>query len=267
MDPPPRAIPKVISGLDDVVPGSLEEISRLYQPVFDRLVPVSKPEVAEMVKLYENCQRMMAIAYANEMSDACAPHGINPFEVAKAASSKPFGYLPINPSLGVGGHCIPVNPYYLLSNSEFPLLRAATEKMASRPDDLAHSILRRFEEGSATDSDSDSDSGNLFSGATAFRPRILVVGVGFKAGQSHLVNSPALQLATALQKSNKADVMFVDPLVEQSAVPHVPRLHERHWKVRTLQTFDVVVLAVKQPGLDLSLLQDLQGVRVESWCP
>jgi len=131
--PPARSIPKVVSGLDDCVPGSLDRIARLYGKVFDQVVKVSRPEVAEMTKLYENCQRMMAIAYANEMADACIPHGIDPFEVASAAATKPFGYLPITPSLGVGGHCIPVNPFYLFSNCDFPLLRAATEKMLNRP--------------------------------------------------------------------------------------------------------------------------------------
>src|SRR5438046_566804 len=102
-----------------------------------------------MTKLYENCQRMICIAYANEMADACIAHGISPFEVCSAAATKPFGYLPFSPSLGVGGHCIPVNPYYLFSSlgpqrlqpsaigatdsGSFPLLRAATEKMWSRP--------------------------------------------------------------------------------------------------------------------------------------
>ncbi|KXJ84899.1 hypothetical protein Micbo1qcDRAFT_128895, partial [Microdochium bolleyi] len=111
-EPPAFAIPKIISGLDDVVPGSLASIARLYSAAFDRIVPVSKPEVAEMTKLYENCQRMMCIAYTNEMADACGPHGIDPFEVVEAAASKPFGYMPYTPGPGVGGHCIPVNPYY-----------------------------------------------------------------------------------------------------------------------------------------------------------
>jgi UDP-N-acetyl-D-mannosaminuronate dehydrogenase len=71
--------------------------------VFKQVVTVSKPEVAEMMKLYENCQRMMCIAYANEMADACVGHGIDPFEVCSAAATKPFGYMPYTPSLGVGG--------------------------------------------------------------------------------------------------------------------------------------------------------------------
>lgn len=107
----------------------------MYSTVFDRVIPVTKPEVAEMMKPYENCQRMMCIAYANEMADACIPHGIDLYEVCDAASTKPFGYMPYSPD--VGGHCIPVNPFYLLASSNFPLLRSAAESMGSRPARLA----------------------------------------------------------------------------------------------------------------------------------
>lgn len=80
-EPPVKSIPKIISGLDDILPGSLDAINRIYSTIFDNVVTVSKPEVAEMMKLYENCQRMVCIAYANEMADACIPHGIDPYEV------------------------------------------------------------------------------------------------------------------------------------------------------------------------------------------
>jgi nucleotide sugar dehydrogenase len=104
------SIPKIISGFDDITAGSLASIKEIYSDAFDHIVTVSKPEVAEMVKLYENCQRMVNIAYVNEMADACFPHGIDPYEVCSAASTKPFGYIPFTPGLGVGGPCIPCNP-------------------------------------------------------------------------------------------------------------------------------------------------------------
>ena len=106
MQPPVNSIPKIVSGLDDVVPGSLDAIMSIYEPVFDNVVPVSMPEVAEMTKLFENCQRMICIAYANEMADACASHGIDPYEVSRAAATKPFGFVPYQPGPGLGGHCI-----------------------------------------------------------------------------------------------------------------------------------------------------------------
>ncbi|PHH76888.1 hypothetical protein CDD80_1148 [Ophiocordyceps camponoti-rufipedis] len=251
-DPPPQAIPKIISGLDDISPGSLSAIYSLYASVFDRVVPVSKPEVAEMTKLYENCQRMMCIAYANEMADACLPHRIDPFEVCQAAATKPFGYMPYLPGVGVGGHCIPVNPHYLLSNSAFPLLAAASEAMARRPAVIADRIIERIERRGKRSS--------------CERARVLVVGVGFKAGQSTLSNSPGLSLAQRLSESNMVDVCFADPLVRQDEVPSIARLADGDWRRETLSGFDVVVVTIRQLGLDLTLLDGLDGVDVEWWC-
>lgn len=101
--PPFEMIPKVISGLNDITPGSVESIKALYSTVFHTIVPVTCPEVAEMTKLYENCQRMINIAYANEMADACGHLGIDPLEVSRVAATKPFGYQAYTPGLGVGG--------------------------------------------------------------------------------------------------------------------------------------------------------------------
>jgi len=98
-----ESIPKIVSGLDDIAPGSLHSIFKLYSTAFEKVVQVSSPEVAEMTKLYENCQRMVNIAYVNEMADACRSLGIDPLEVCAAASTKPFGYQPYTPGLGVGG--------------------------------------------------------------------------------------------------------------------------------------------------------------------
>ena len=251
--PPAHAIPKIVSGLDDVVPGSLDAIQRLYSSAFEQVVTVSKPEVAEMMKLYENCQRMVCIAFANEMADACIPLGIDPFEVCEAAKTKPFGYMPFTPGLGVGGHCIPVNPYYLLSNSDFPLLRDASERMRSRPGDIARRAVERLY---AT------PRGDLP------RPRVLVVGIGFKPGQSHLANSPGLELAKTLLLTDKVDVAWADPLVKQEAVPQIRRLAEEDWTLDALEhNYDLIIVALRQYGVDFEVLHQLQGVEVEMWCP
>ncbi|KAI1631252.1 hypothetical protein F4809DRAFT_654176 [Biscogniauxia mediterranea] len=314
-EPPVRAIPKIVSGLDDIVPGSLDAITRLYSPVFDLIIPVANPETAEMTKLYENCQRMICIAYANEMADACVGHGINPYEVCKAAASKPFGYLPFSPGLGVGGHCIPVNPYYLLANNSFPLLQAATEKMWQRPSEIGQrTIDALFEEStqsgetpsrpgfakqdSAIDISADEEgsrdnnySNNLADEnavmeaqavtsdiptptmnsastvhAVVSRPRVLVVGVSFKAGQSTMSNSPGIKLIQKLADSGRVEVMFADALVEQSAIPQVPRLDMDDWSKENLETFDMIVVAFKQVGMDFSVLDQLETVKIQMWC-
>lgn len=263
VEPPASAIPKIVSGLDDVVPGSLDAITRLYSQVFDRVVPVSRPEVAEMMKLYENCQRMMNVAFANEMADACGPHDVDPYEVCRAAATKPFGYMPFTPSLGVGGHCIPVNPYYLLSNSKFPLLRAATEKMRARPAAIAQRAVETLLGDPKL-------RGDVIRRGNNARPRVLLVGIGFKRGQSHLANSPGLELAKSLVLTGEVDVAWADPLVRQEAVAQIERFDDaQDWNRETLICrFDMVIVAFRQEGLDFSVLEDIErdGVRVQMWC-
>ncbi|KAF4963325.1 hypothetical protein FSARC_8656 [Fusarium sarcochroum] len=249
IEPPVQSIPKIISGLDDIIPGSLNAISRVYSTIFDTVVPVSKPEVAEMMKLYENCQRMICIAYANEMADACIPHGINPYEICEAASTKPFGYMPYAPGVGVGGHCIPVNPFYLLSNSHFPLLECATQAMHSRPSRLAERMLK-----------------SLRQNITDRTPRVLVVGVGFKAGQSQIDNSPGAELVKSLAVSREVDVCWADSFVKQEALPQVRRLPSEDWRRDVLETFDTIVVASRQPDMSFDVLDELEGVEVERWC-
>lgn len=221
--------------------------------MFDTVVPVSRPEVAEMSKLYENCQRTIAIAYANEMADACQELGIDPFEVARTSATKPFGYLPMYPSLGIGGHCIPVNPIYLMSTCKFPLLKQAHDRMMTRPSRIASQLLTSILKESYQKH-----------GAIQ-QPKVLVVGVGFKAGQSDTSYSPGLQLLNFLRQSGEVDLMFCDPLVSQDSIPGVPRLEKSLWKTEMLNTFDAIVVAVKQPSLDYGVLENLTDVRVEVW--
>ncbi|EME83125.1 uncharacterized protein MYCFIDRAFT_46973, partial [Pseudocercospora fijiensis CIRAD86] len=244
------AIPKIVSGLDTA---SLESIRSLYARVFQNLVLVSSTEVAEMTKLYENCQRMMCIAYANEMADACAQLSkitIDPLEVSRAAATKPFGYMSYSPSLGVGGHCIPCNPFYLLSNSDFPLLEACTTRMRERPARMGDRIMKRLQRDFKE------------------RTSILVVGLGFKRGQSVLSHSPALALATHLLSNYNVYVEYADPLVDESAIASIPRLNESEWNVQHLRQFDGIVVAVDQPGLDMSVIKAVEqdGVYVEWFC-
>lgn len=246
-----QSVPKIISGLDDA---SLESIYDLYRHAFDTVVPVSSPEVAEMTKLYENCQRMVCAAYANEMADACFELGIDPWEVSKAAASKPFGYLPFRPGPGIGGHCIPVNPYYLLSTSSMPILQHATEISRQRPSVIADRFMREL---GKRPSESRGQP----------RPRILVVGMGFKRGQSVLSNSPGVSIVVRLLSEWETYVEFADPLVKQEALSYVPRMDPDDWNTEYLELFDGIIVAIEQPGLDFRLLESLQGVKVQNYSP
>lgn len=96
------------------------------------------------------------------------------------------------------------------------------------------------------------------------QPRLLVVGLGFKAGQSDLVNSPGMQFLNFMRNSGEVDLMFCDPLVDQAAISDVPRLKESAWTPAVLESFNAIVVAVKQPGLDYSILEGLQGVKVDT---
>ncbi|CAG8951100.1 hypothetical protein HYFRA_00006498 [Hymenoscyphus fraxineus] len=255
-DPSYESIPKIISGLNQA---SLESITKLYSPVFQSLVPVSSPEVAEMTKLYENCQRMMCIAYANEMADACyaLPSPIDPFEVSRAAATKPFGYLPFTPSAGVGGHCIPVNPSYLFSTGDYPLLKHATEKMKMRPAMLADRTMKALT--------TRNKSATPKNGEQKFQ--VLVVGVAFKPGQELTTNSPGLGIINHLLDTWDAHVVYADPLVKESSLHYVPRLDEKQeWNKERLQQFDAIIVVMKQKGLDFGVLEGLEGVLLEQHC-
>ncbi|KAH9203654.1 hypothetical protein DL95DRAFT_241334, partial [Leptodontidium sp. 2 PMI_412] len=249
-----KDIPKVISGLDSA---SLESIHELYGRVFKTIVSVSSPEAAEMTKLYENCQRMICAAYANEMADACNTLGIDAWEVSRAAASKPFGYLPFRPGPGIGGHCIPVNPYYLLSTCSMPILQHATETSWRRPADLADRFMRSI-----------LTMDQKTSTPEARRTRILVVGVGFKRGQSVLSNSPGVAIIVALMSDWDVYVEFADPLVSSDALSYIPKMDtDKNWRAEHLATFDGIIVAVDQVGLDLAMLKTLPGVIVQNYCP
>ncbi|KAL5448284.1 hypothetical protein PMIN06_007189 [Paraphaeosphaeria minitans] len=247
-------IPKIVSGLDAA---SLESISALYGRVFHTLLPVSSPEVAEMTKLYENCQRMVCAAYANEMADACASIGIDAFEVSNAAASKPFGYLPFRPGPGIGGHCIPVNPYYLLSNCSMPLLEHATTMSWQRPADVANRFVQALLHEPYSPQRLIVDPSQL---------RILVVGVGFKRGQNVMSNSPGAAIIRTLKSEYSCHVEFADPLVGTDFYNAVPKMNtDADWNVEYLSTFDGIIVSVNQEGLDMDVLAELRNVKVHDY--
>jgi nucleotide sugar dehydrogenase len=229
--PTAAAIPKIVSGFDGV---AVKRISELYARVFHTVVPVSSMETAEMCKLSENCFRMINICWINEVSDACVQQRIDPLEMINACATKPFGFMKFVPGLGVGGHCIPVNPYYLFRNNELPLLRQATTLMEQRPLQKARAIVQ------------------LYPSAQ----RILVAGIGFKTGQSVLSHSPGLTLARALRELAR-EVTLYDPLVTEVAGFRL--LAPGDWNAESLDSnFDAIVMALPQTGVDLEVLRTLK---------
>lgn len=184
---------------------------------------------------------MINIAYANEMADAAYSIGIDPYEVAAAAATKPYGFSPFTPGLGVGGACIPCNPAYLFSTLNFPLLRQASESMWSRPAKIAQDIMCQEK---------------LKSGSS----RILVIGMGFKTGQSMLIHSPGLNFAREASRLG-ASVAWTDPLVEQEQISDIKKWNGsgQDWTIEALEkNFDKIIVSLKQSQLDYSVLVELQ---------
>jgi nucleotide sugar dehydrogenase len=249
IEPPVDKIPKILSGIDDT---SLEVAKSFYEKVFDNIVPVSSLETAEMCKLYENCFRVVNIAYTNEIADACKTHEVDFNEMVTASSTKPFGFMPFQAGLGVGGHCLPVNPYYLFVNCRLPLLDAAISTLNKRPLEKAREW---FEENHDK------------------YQNVCIVGMAFKRGESLCVNSPSLAFSQELAKlsleraeeGNKIKNVYVyDPLVKNNSThnDNVVWLKKDQWTRTFLSDNDIdaVVIAMRQMDVDYTILDEFDGV-------
>lgn len=172
-------IPKIISGLNKL---SLIKIYNIYSQVIKTVIKVSTTETAELCKLYENCFRVVNIAYVNEIADLSQKFNINFDEVIKASSTKPFGFMSFYPGFGIGGFCLPQNPYYLMhnlseANKKLPILYNSINYLNKRPKLKAEQF-------------------SIFQ-------NILIIGIGFKRGQSLTAFSPTLTIYNKLVKKNK----------------------------------------------------------------
>ncbi len=174
----------------------------LYSSVADKVIRVSNPRVAEMSKLYENTFRHINIAFANEMAMLCEKMDIDIWEVIRAASTKPFGFMPFYPGPGVGGHCIPVDPQYLLFKArkhmcDLRFVRLANEVNDQMPFKITEKVRAALLE-----------RGKLLNGAN-----LLVLGVAYKKDVDDVRESPAIKVIASLL-SGGARVQYHDPFVD-----------------------------------------------------
>ena len=189
-------IPKVIGGLD----GQASELAcALYGTIFHRTVPVSSPAVAEMTKLLENIYRCVNIALVNELKMLCLRMGLNIWEIIEAAATKPFGFHALYPGPGLGGHCIPVDPFYLSWKAkEFDFqtrfIELAGDVNVAMPYHVIEATIRAL-----------SKHRKAINGA-----KVLVLGVAYKRDIDDLRESPALTIIELLQKEG-ATVSYNDP--------------------------------------------------------
>lgn len=184
--PAVHEIPKILAGINNE---SLTHIKAFYDQCFSSIVTVSSLETAEMCKLAENSFRMINICYANEVSDACKHHNINYNELLSACSTKPFGFMPFYAGLGVGGSCIPINPYWLAANNHMPLLSLATHLTNERPTIKAIEFYNEFHP-----------------------KKLLIVGMSFKKNVSSMIRSPTISFAYTLKQYNDTTITIFDPL-------------------------------------------------------
>jgi UDP-N-acetyl-D-glucosamine dehydrogenase len=191
-----RDIPKVVGGLN---PQASELAGALYGAIFNRTVPVSSPATAEMTKLLENIYRCVNIALVNELKLLCLRMGIDIWEVIEAASTKPFGFHPFYPGPGLGGHCIPVDPFYLSWKAKEWDFRTRFIELAGEVNiNMPYHVLA-------------SVSGALNRHKKSLNgSRVLVLGVAYKKDIDDLRESPSLTIIELLQKDG-AQVSYHDP--------------------------------------------------------
>ncbi len=191
-----RDIPKVVGGLS---PQASELAGLLYGSIFNRTVPVSSPAAAEMTKLLENIYRCVNIALVNELKLLCLRMNLNIWEVIEAASTKPFGFHPFYPGPGLGGHCIPVDPFYLSWKAKewdfhTRFIELAGEINTNMPYHVLDSVSRALNQHK-----------KALNGS-----KVLVLGVAYKKDIDDLRESPALTIIELLQKEG-AIVSYNDP--------------------------------------------------------
>lgn len=226
-------VPKVVGG---VTPECARRAETLYGRVVREVHVVANPESAEMSKLLENVFRGVNIALVNELSILCDRMGIDVWEVIDAASTKPFGFMPFHPGPGLGGHCIPVDPFYLSwrarsfdTTTEF--IELAGRINVNMPYYAADRVVRAL-----------NDEGKAVKGS-----RVLILGVSYKPDVGDLRESPSLKLLELLRRAS-ADVAYHDP--------HVPYLPE--WNLSSvgldeeeLRGSDCVIIATDHAAVDL----------------
>lgn len=232
---PRREIPKVIGGTSATATAAA---CALYGAIFDRTIPMSSPDAAEMTKLLENIYRGVNIALVNELKQLCLAMGIDIWEVIDAASTKPFGFQPFYPGPGIGGHCIPVDPFYLSwrarqFNQPTRFIELAGEVNEAMPAFVVDTARRAL--------------------GTLQGKRVLLLGIAYKRDIDDLRESPALTLFSLLQQAG-AHVAYNDP--------YFPSVDAgRHYSLKTTSTpleqipeFDCVLLATNHSAYDIPAL-------------
>ncbi|AXC11743.1 UDP-glucose dehydrogenase [Acidisarcina polymorpha] len=230
-----RKIPKVIGG---VGPVALEFASALYQTIFDRTVPVSSPAAAEMTKLLENIYRCVNIALVNELKQLCQRMGIDLFEVIDAAKTKPFGFQAFYPGPGLGGHCIPIDPFYLSWKAKQFDFRTRFIELAGEVNiGMPYYVIDRATAAL-------NDRRKALNGS-----KILVLGLAYKRDIDDLRESPALTIIELLRERG-AIVSYNDPFFPTVGRGRHYDLNMQRVPVTSLGDYDAVMIVTDHTTYD-----------------
>ena len=228
-----KSTPKVIGGL---TPACTARALEVYKPALDHVVPVSTPEVAEMTKLLENIFRSVNIALMNELAMLCDRMRIDVWEVIDAAATKPFGFMKFQPGPGLGGHCIPIDPFYLSWKArEFDFWTEFIELAGKVNENMPYFCVEKLHRALNT-------RGKSLNGA-----KVLVLGVAYKADIDDLRESPALKVIRLL-RAQGADVRYHDaycPQLPELGMSSVPLEGERPYAA-----YDVVAIVTAHSAVD-----------------
>jgi UDP-N-acetyl-D-glucosamine dehydrogenase len=243
-----RTTPKVVGGLTDAC---RQRAVELYKLICDEVVEVSSPEVAELTKLLENIFRSVNIALVNELAQLCDRMGIDVWEVVDAAGTKPFGFMRFDPGPGMGGHCLPIDPFYLAFKArEHDFYTEFIELAGKLNQAQPHFCVEKIEH-------------SLNAASKPVRgSRVLLLGIAYKAGVGDLREAPALKIIRRLSELG-ADIAYYDP--------HVPELPEHGLTSVDLDgelaSADAVCIVTAHPEVDYErvvqeaqLVLDFRGV-------
>ncbi len=246
-----RTIPKVIGGH---TPTCLDVGIALYEQAIDQVVSVSSTKAAEMTKLLENIHRAVNIGLVNEMKIVADRMGIDIFEVVDAAATKPFGFTPYYPGPGLGGHCIPIDPFYLTWKArEYGLHTRFIELSGEVNQAMPEYVLGKLMDGL-------NNKGKALKGS-----RVLVLGIAYKKNVDDMRESPSVEIMELIEAKGGV-VAYSDP-----HVPVFPKMREHHFELSSepltsgnLASFDAVVLATDHDRFDYQLIQSSAHLIIDS---
>lgn len=246
-----RTIPKVVGGHTSAC---LEVGKALYEPAIDQVVPVSSTKAAELTKLLENIHRAVNIGLVNEMKIVADRMGIDIFEVIDAAKTKPFGFTAYYPGPGLGGHCIPIDPFYLTWKArEYGLHTRFIELSGEVNRAMPEYVVAKLMDGL-------NDNGKSLKGS-----KVLVLGIAYKKNVDDMRESPSVEIMELIQAKG-AEVAYSDP-----HVPKFPKMREHSFNLASveltadnLSSFDAIVLATDHDRFNYDAIYEHAKLIIDS---